>query len=520
VNLEPDKDGVYRRLKLFGVFDGKFFPSLGLGIYLASNPQEKITIKTDMISVGEKIIPIDKAGNTILCYRGPTGTHKNYSAASVLKSEIQILHGKEPTIKDKNVFRDKYVLFGFSAPGLYDLRPVPVGGIYPGVEIHATMLDNFLSGDFIRESSGWKITTLVFILSLTSALFISRFKSIVGIVVVSALLLSVPVAFSLVSYIRGFWFSFAFPETSLVAIIALSLVFNYVIEGRQKRFIKSAFKQYLSPAVIEELIQYPERLKLGGERRILSIFFSDLQGFTSISEGLQPEKLTAFLNDYLSAMTDIIHYEGGTIDKYEGDAIIAFWNAPLEVPDHAERLVRASLNCQKKLEEMQAVYREQIGEELFMRIGANTGPAVVGNMGSHTRFNYTILGDAVNLAARLEGVNKEFGTYILISKSTRDMIGDKFAIRELGKVTVVGRRQPVNIYEPMLWEKFESHKEVFESFIEGLDLFYQGKFSQAVQIFSDIRNLDKAAAAYEKKCRELMDSSLEYWDGVWNLTTK
>ena len=196
----------------------------------------------------------------------------------------------------------------------------------------------------------------------------------------------------------------------------------YTTEGRQKLFIKNAFKQYLSPAVIEELIQHPERLKLGGERRVLSIFFSDLEGFTGISEGLEPEELTALLNEYLSAMTDIIQEEGGTVDKYEGDAIIAFWNAPLLQPDHAERCVRAALRCQEKLAEMRPAFRERIGKDLRMRIGINSGPAVVGNMGSHTRFDYTMLGDAVNLAARLEGINKQFGTYTILSQATLDLL--------------------------------------------------------------------------------------------------
>ena len=520
VHLEPDPDGVYRRLKLFGLFDGKVFPSLGLGAYLAANPEKPVYIKDGMITLGEKIVPIDQQGNAILRFRGPTGTHRNYSAASVLRSEIEIEMGKEPFIRDKKAFKDKYVFFGFSAPGLYDLRSVPVGGVYPGVEIHATLLDNFLSGDFIRDPSTWLTITLVLILSLASAILTFLFSSPAGIVLISALSLSAPVALSIGSYVSGLWLPFAVQETAVVTTIAMALVFNYATEGRQKRFIKNAFKQYLSPAVIEELIQNPERLKLGGERRTLSIFFSDLQGFTSISEGLQPEKLTTFLNDFLSAMTDIIHEEGGTIDKYEGDAIIAFWNAPLEVPDHAERLVRASLRCRAKLIEMRPFFRKQIGKDIFMRIGANTGPAVVGNMGSHTRFNYTMLGDAVNLAARLEGVNKEFGTYTLISKSTRDEMGGKFATRELGKVAVVGRREPVTIYEPMFWEEFEARKEVLEPFLKGLHLFYKGQFDRAIEIFSALRNLDPAAAAYENKCRSLRDSQPENWQGIWVMKMK
>jgi adenylate cyclase len=261
-------------------------------------------------------------------------------------------------------------------------------------------------------------------------------------------------------------------------------------------------------------------LKLGGERRTLSIFFSDLEGFTSISEGLAPEELTALLNDYLSAMTDIIQEEGGTVDKYEGDAIIAFWNAPLEVPEHATRAVRAALRCQADLAKMRIGFKKRIGKDMFMRIGINTGPAVVGNLGSHTRFDYTMLGDAVNLAARLEGVNKQFGTYTMISQSTRDLLQDALAVRELARVAVVGRKEPVTVYEPLFAEEYEVRKDALKTFAKGLAFFYKGDFSTALEIFSTIQNLDPAAAAYANKCQMLIETQPQNWQGVWVMTSK
>lgn len=520
VHLEPDPDGIYRRLKLFNIFDGRVLPSLGLGAYIAANPEVQINIEPRKLIIGDKIVPIDERGNTILRYRGLTGTHKSYSAASVLNSEILIRMGKEPSIHEKKAFKDKYVLFGFSAPGLYDLRSVPVSGVYPGVEIHASMLDNLISGDFMRKPSLWITVTLVFFLAFACAILTSFFKSPGGSVALSLIFISIPVTFSLGAYVKGVWLPFAVQETSVISTIILALVVNYATEGRQKRFIKNAFKQYLSPAVIDQLIQQPDRLKLGGERRLLSVFFSDLQGFTSISEGLSPEKLTTLLNTYLTAMTDIIHEEGGTVDKYEGDAIIAFWNAPLEVADHGSRLVRASLRCQAKLTEMRPTFKKLVDKDMFMRVGANTGQAVVGNMGSRTRFDYTMLGDAVNLAARLEGANKEFGTYTMISESTRDMLSDEFAIRELGRVVVVGRKKPVTVFEPMFPEEFKTNKENIEAFLKGLSLFYEGRFVSAIEIFLEIKDFDPVAAAYEKKCKEIMNSTPKNWQGVWVMTTK
>ncbi len=520
VHLDPDPDGIYRRVKLFCVFDDKILPSLGLGGYLAANPEARIQIGARKLIVDGNSFPIDRRGSAILTYRGPSGTHKAYSAAAVLQSEIRIQMGETPTIQDKSAFRGKYVLFGFSAPGLFDLRSSPVGGVYPGVEIQATLLDNVLSGDFMRKTSAWPTILFVFILAMTCSISISIFNSPAGSLTVGAIFFAIPVFVSFGSYHKGLWFPLAPPETAAALTITLALVVNYATEGRQKRFIKNAFKQYLSPAVIEQLIQSPERLKLGGERKVLSIFFSDLQGFTSISEGLAPEELTALLNDYLTAMTDIIHEEDGTVDKYEGDAIIAFWNAPLEVPEHAVRSVRAALRCQAVLAEMRPGFKERIGKDMFMRIGINTGPAVVGNMGSHTRFDYTMLGDAVNLAARLEGANKQFGTYTMISQSTREMLKDTLPVRELARVAVVGRQAPVIVYEPMLAEEYKARKDVLERFQQGLELFYKGNFSQALEIFSTLQDIDSASAAYAEKCRAMTDRQPEDWQGVWMMTSK
>lgn len=520
VQLNPDPDGVYRRTKLFSIFDDQVLPSLGLGAYLAAYPGVQIQIEPGKLTIGGRAVYIDRQGDAILRYRGPSHTHKAYSAAAAIQSEIRSMSGEDPTIRDKQAFKDKYVFFGFSAPGLYDLRSAPVGGIYTGVEIQATMLDNFLSGDFIRQVPWYVTAVLVMVLALACAVSVCFFRGAVGSAAVSAVFVVAPAVFALGSYTKGFWLPMVVLEAAVSLSIVTALVVNYATEGRQKRFIKSAFKQYLSPSVIEQLIQHPERLKLGGERKILSIFFSDLEGFTSISEGLAPEELTALLNDYLSAMTNIVQEEGGTVDKYEGDAIIAFWNAPLDVPEHATRAVRAALRCQAHLSELRMGFKERIGKDMFMRIGINTGPAVVGNLGSHTRFDYTMLGDTVNLAARLEGVNKQFGTYTMISQSTRDLLQDAFAVRELARVAVVGRKEPVTVYEPMFAAEDEARKDLLKTFAKGLELFYKGDFPAAMEIFSAIRKLDPAAAAYADKCQMMMENQPQNWQGVWVMTSK
>ncbi|MEW6670802.1 MAG: CHASE2 domain-containing protein [Thermodesulfobacteriota bacterium] len=520
VHSEPDPDGIYRRVKPFNVFDNHILPALGIGAYLAAGSQDAASIQSGRFTIGKTSIPIDDQGNAILRFRGPSGIHRAYSAAAVLQSEIRILNGETPTIQDPAAFKDKYVLFGFTAPGLYDLRSAAVGGVYSGVEIHATLLDNFLSGDFIRTAPPVVVYIAIILLALSGAVFTSIFSGLRGIILVSSLFLSAPIGLSLGAYLHGIWLPIIAPELAVVSAIILALVFNYITEGRQKRFIKNAFQQYLSPAVIEQLLQNPDRLKLGGERKVLSIFFSDLQGFTTISEGLDPEALTQLLNDYLSAMTDIIHEERGTVDKYEGDAIIAFWNAPLDVPDHAVRVIHAALRCQARLAQLRPAFRERIGKDMYMRIGINTGTAVVGNMGSRTRFDYTMLGDAVNLAARLEGTNKLFGTYTMISHATRQSIGDAFAVRELARVAVVGRKEPVTVYEPMTADTFHRRKEILDEFAKGLDLFYKGRFWEAHAVFEAVKDSDPPSAAYLKKCDELIQAAPQNWQGVWMMTSK
>jgi len=521
VHFEPDSDGIYRRIKPFGIFDKNYLPCLGIGTYLVSRPGIDISTDNTGFQIGNHFIPLDSKGNAILRYRGPSGTYKTFSAAAVIQSEIQIRSGEKPGIEDKEAFKNKYVFFGFSAPGLYDLRPSPVSGVYPGVEIHATMLDNLLSDDFISEISIPLTISIVFFLSAFCAAFLSFFINSFMIMGTSIFFLLLPVLIAVMGYAAGYWIPVMVCQTAVIATILLSLAIKYATEGRQKRFIKTAFQQYINPAVIDRIIENPELLKLGGERRILSIFFSDLESFTSISEKLDPEALTALLNEYLTAMTDIIIQEGGTVDKYEGDAIIAFWNAPLDEPDHAVKCVRAALRCQSKLAQMRPGLKKRIGRDLNMRIGINTGEAVVGNFGSNIKFDYTMLGDAVNLAARLEGTNKEFGTYTMISDSTWNDLGDAFAFRKIARIVVVGREnKPVTVYEPMYRKEYDILKEIFSEFDKGYDLFYEGRFEDAEKIFSAIKKFDPAASAYAVKCTELIDNPPENWTGIWVMTNK
>ncbi len=523
VYANPDADGVYRRVRLGQVFDGRLVPALGLGAWLAADPEIRPVYENRALRCGDYRAPLDAAGHALLRFRGKSRTHRAFSAAAVIESELLAQAG-QPGSLPADAFRDCYVFFGFSAPGLYDLRPVPVSGIYPGVEIHATMLDNLLSRDLMRDAPRhWTWLWLV-LLGGSYGLAVRGGRNARDNLLAFALALPAPAIVSLWAYSRGLWLPLLPPTAAAALALIGGVLLNYATEGRQKRYIRSAFRQYLSEAVIAQLVADPSRLTLGGEQRTLSIFFSDLQGFTGISEKLNPRELTSLLNEYLTAMTDIIQAEGGTVDKYEGDAIIAFWNAPLPLADHALRAVRAALQCQARLADIRPDLKARYGSDLFMRIGVNTGPVVVGNMGSHNRFNYTILGDAANLASRLEGINKQFGTFTLISEATQAelaMAGEHgIAVRELGRVAVVGRRAPVLVYEPVCRADLAARRADWEKFAAALADFYAGRFAAAQARFAELQERDPPAAAYARKCQALLDRPPAAWEGVWTMTEK
>ena len=516
----PDGDGVFRRVAPFRVFSGQVLPSLGFAGWLAGLEKPiKAVLGPDALEAGGRRIPLDGAGRMILRFRGKSGTHQTFNAAEVIQSEMRLQEGGQPPIKDGSVFKDAYVVFGVSAPGLKDLRPSPMGGDYPGPEIYATMLDNLLAGDFLRDMP-WPLVWLwVLVLALAAGVIAASARNGWQTGLAAVVLIPLPVAAGGLAWQAGWVLPAAGGMLGVVIALLGGAVVNFVLEGRQKMFIKGAFKHYLSAEVIEQIMRDPGSLKLGGERRELTIFFSDLQGFSTISEKLGPEDLTKLLNDYLSDMTDIILEEGGTLDKYEGDAIIAFWNAPLHQPDHAVRAVRASVRCQRKLAARRAEFEQRTGAVLKMRIGLNTGPVVVGNMGSSNRFDYTVLGDAANLASRLEGANKALGTYMMVAEATWALTNGAFPGRELGQLTVVGRKTPVRVFEPsgLEGETAAGAEKAFES---ALALVRASRWAEAATAFEALKD-DAAARTYAAKCRILAAAGAgAAWDGIWNLTEK
>lgn len=515
VSSRPDPDQVVRSMSLIRSFDGRAVPNLGLAAWLKINPGKASLTATGLMIDNQKV-QLDDQGRALLRYRGPAGTFQSFSAAAVVQSALQLEQGTETTIADAGIFKDCYVFFGFTAPGLHDLRATPVSPLMPGVEIQATALDNILAGDFLRLAPDWSVILATLVFCLLCGIIGLGANTVGRTVLGLCVLLPMPALASFLAYPAGWWWPFLVVETGAALTLSGAIIINFAVEGRQRRFIKKAFKHYLSPLVIERILEDPDQLKLGGERRELSIFFSDLAGFTSLSEGLEPEELTLLLNDYLSEASDFILETGGTLDKFEGDAIIAFWNAPLDQPEHALAACRAALMCQERLAQRADEYAKRVGRPLTARIGINTGPVVVGNMGSQQRFDYTVLGDAANLASRLEGANKVFGTPVMVSESTWQQTNGQVQGRLLGSLRVVGRSEPVAVYEPMnlTGQADQAFIDVFE---QGVALVQSGDLAAARDVFADLSN-DPAAQSYVKKLDQLEPG--QTWDGIWNLTSK
>ncbi|MBN1509084.1 MAG: adenylate/guanylate cyclase domain-containing protein [Sedimentisphaerales bacterium] len=516
----PDPDGVFRRISPFRRFDGSTIPALGLAAWLTTRGEAEpasVTASGRQLAIGDRTIPLDRQGRAILRFRGRDGLPEAFSAAAVIQSELRLRDGDTGPLSPET-FKDCYVFVGYSAPGLLDLRPVPVNPRCPGVVLHATLVDNLLTDSFIADAPAPMVILGVMIASLAAAVCLTYGGKWWQAGPLALLWLGVPVLVGFVAYAQGQWWPVVTQASGSALSMVGALAANYWTEGRQKAFIKQAFRHYLSADVIEKILRDPKHLQLGGEKRELTIMFTDLAGFSTFSERLGPVELTGLLNDYLSEMTDIIMDEGGTLDKYEGDAIIAFWNAPLEQSDHAVRACRAALRCQRRLAELRETYLQRTGAALRMRVGLNTGEVVVGNMGSRKRFNYTILGDAANLASRLEGANKAFGTELMVSGSTWKLASAGFGGRKLADLRVVGRKTAVPVYE-LTGFAGDTVPDGWEAFAEGLTHFREGRFAQAREIFERLSE-DPAAQRYARRCADLCARPPASWDGVWGLTEK
>ncbi len=526
VETKPDPDGIYRRIPLLAQFQGRCLPTLALAAYYHQEwaPAPICSVAGGMV-MGSRFLPVDDQGQLLLKYRGPSRTYRRFSAANVISSEARAAHGLPP-IYPLQSFEGKWVLVGLTAPGLLDLKGTPMGGVFPGVEIHATLLDNLLQGDFLATVPVWLVWVWAAVLASLMVLAVLFWAKLWVVLGVLTLLLLIHLGLCLVVFMNSRHLDAVAPGAVLLAAYGLATAYSYATEGRQKQLIRTTFAQYMSEAVIQDLLSHPEKLRLGGERRRVTVFFSDLAGFTSLSERLAPEAVAALLNRYLSCMTEIILAEAGTVDKFEGDAIMAFWGAPLDQPDQALRACRAALRQCQALRELNDHLAAQNSPPLRMRLGIHTGDAVVGNLGSERRFDYTAIGDTVNLASRLEGLNKFYGTVMLTSEDTAAACGEEVVFRELDLVAVKGREAPVRVLEVLALSEHAPPEiaELKKLFGEALKLYRQGNFTRAAEAFRAVLRRfpeDGPSLAFLKRCQQWkQDSAPVGWDGVFRPDAK
>ncbi|MCK5662024.1 MAG: adenylate/guanylate cyclase domain-containing protein [Thiotrichaceae bacterium] len=528
-NPAVDADGVFRRVPLIQSHDSFLYSSLSLATtrLALGNPRIELIVETsgkknsqnyfalEAINLGQYKIPVDHNGSVYVPYRGTTGSFEYISAYKILDKTA-----------DPDILKDKIVLIGTSAPGLLDLRSTPVQNIFPGVEVHANIISGILNQN-IKHKPAWTIGYEFVVLIIISILM---YLSLTFLSPILATLSSVIIAFIVVVSTFLAWqnliiLPMASPLLLIALMFTLHMTYGFFIESRGKRQLAHMFGQYIPPELVDEMSEESTEFSLEGESREMTVLFSDVRGFTTISEGLNPRQLTELMNDLLSPLTRVIHRNRGTIDKYMGDAIMSFWGAPLHDPEHARHALYAAFDMMKELKVMQQEFREKGLPHVNIGIGLNTGIMNVGNMGSEFRVAYTVLGDAVNLGSRLEGLTKAYGVDIIVGEATKKAIPE-FIFRELDKVRVKGKNKPVTIFEP-IGHKNDVDKSIVSEisrYKQALRLYHQQDWDKAeVEFFNLSQSYPdcKLYIEYQNRINKNRNNPPgEDWDGVFTHTSK
>ena len=532
---DSDSDAINRWGILLANVNGELMPSLSLKTvaeYLRKMPYitfDEFGVESVFLldeEDPEKVIelPMDPrgAGRILINPLGPAKSFKHYSLKDAYYNQF--------TEEQKNALKGSVLLLGATATGINDIRPNPFDGTLDGVENHAAIMENIITQNFLKRPKdiyGIEILIVLAIGLLFTPIMIWSNSIISGLSVVIFIM-------GYYYFDQSFWFEqgiwayMAIPCFEIVAIFLFTTLYKYRTEENEKKVVKGAFQHYLSPDVIEQVLEDPASLKLGGEKKNLTVLFSDVRSFTTISESLTPEKLSELMNDYFTPMTDIVLNSGGVLDKYIGDAIMAFWGAPLELKDAADLAATSSIEMLFALDKLKDDFTKKGFPPIDIGIGLNTGPMSVGNMGSGDRFTYTVMGDAVNLGSRLEGLTKEYGVKILISENTaKSLTPGKFFIRDLDDIRVKGKTEPVKVFELMrpdfLYQ--EAHiLEFIEIFESARSEYASRSFEKAKILFSQCLQLkqdDLSTIMYLKRVDAYLGNPPEEnWDGVYNYAHK
>jgi adenylate cyclase len=473
-------------------------------------------------------IPINKNNRHIVTYFGRKGhPFPYYSYYDILKDRVQ------------GALDGKIFIVGSTIPGMFDIVSAPVDNAYPGVEIHASLLNSFLTNTFMTRLSDWQNFLILLLIGIVIGCLSFMVKPLYGGLLSMVFVFIYFVIAMTIFNNNHIWIEIARPVLAIVLTFTAVMAYRYITEEKDRKFLQNTFKQYLSPELIDIMYTRKETPKLGGDEGILTAFFTDIQGFSTFSEKLgSPTRLVELLNEYLTVMTDSLLSHFGTLDKYEGDAIIAFFGAPAHMDNHAIQACSTALDMQDKLGGLRAKWESEgnrwpeIVHAMRMRIGINTGNITTGNMGSAVRMNYTMMGDSVNLAARLESAAKQYGVFTVISNFTEVLIRNAFETRELDTITVVGKSEPITLYE-LLAKKDELSTDILkllEVYNKGLACYYAQQWDEAIELLTISSSMEPYAAITKGKspssvllsrCKAYKDTPPgENWDGVYSLTSK
>jgi adenylate cyclase len=468
------------------------------------------------LKVGPLRIPVDQNVSALVPYRGAQGSFKYISATDVLNGRL-----------NPGELKDKIVLVGTTAPGLKDLRSTPVGVDYPGVEIHANLIAGMLDGN-IKQKPPYVLAVEVVLLFFTGfalTLLMPLLNPIRATIFTVIVLLLVLTTNIMVWHYGNLVLPLASGLLLILALFALNMSYGYFTESRIKRQFTDLFGQYVPPELVDKMSEDPKRYSMQGNSQELTVLFSDVRNFTSISEGLEPKELTAFINEYLTAMTRVIRSHHGTLDKYIGDAIMTFWGAPVNDPDHPRNGVISALEMQITAQQLREQFKLRGWPEIRIGVGINTGVMVVGDMGSAVRKAYTVMGDSVNLASRLEGLCKEYGVGIILSEMTKNAVSG-MVYRELDRVRVKGKDEPVHIYEPLGFEGQVDKAELDELklFQRVLKLYRTQNWDMAELQLINLQKMAPTVQLYQLFLDRIKhfraNSPQAGWDGVWVFESK
>jgi len=462
ITMIPDSDGVLRWEVMAIEYNGELYPSIDVQaarLFLGL-PQEAIAIKAASgVQLGDTFIPTDLWGRTLIHYYGPTNTFPHIAAVDLIEKKV-----------DATLVRDKIVLVGATATGIYDVRVTPASPVMPGIEKHANMVAAILEKRFPEKTKNITSILVLFVSGTLFSLCMLRAKASLGALLAFLFISAIFFVGYRLFFSEGLWIDISFSTMNLLSIYFVATAYRFAMEERYARSIRGMFSNYVTERIVDALIKNPHLAKLGGERREVTVLFSDVKSFTTFSEGHSPEEVVSTLNEYLAEMAGVILESGGTLDKFIGDAIVAFWGAPLPQENHAELAVKCAVQMTERLGGLQAKWAAEGKAPLDCGIGINTGEVLVGNIGAEgKKMDYTVIGDHVNLGARVEGLTRRYGCRIIITQFTLEKLRDSVCagnlnglkITGLNAVAVKGKTKPVLVYEVAVAEQGEE-SAIFE----------------------------------------------------------